>query len=108
MIILNKTPHDVVIYDETETKILKIFPPDGLCTRLRVEFEKVRTEDDGVEIVKAIVKEVNNLPMQREGYCYIVSQMVKTQFPERDDFLVPVRVVKKNDGEKVGCKALGM
>ena len=106
MIIVNKTPHDVIIYDETETRVIKTYPPDGLCTRLKVEFNHIGYEE-GVEIVEAIVKEVNNLPMRREGYCYIVSQMVKTNFPDRDDFLVPVRVVKERNGEKVGCKALG-
>jgi len=38
---------------------------------------------------------------------YIVSQLVKSALPDRDDLLVPAEVVRDETGRIVGCRSLG-
>ena len=39
---------------------------------------------------------------------YIVSQLIKSAFPERNDLLVPAEVVRDSSGNIVGCRSLGI
>jgi len=42
-----------------------------------------------------------------ETVYYIVSQLVKSACPGRDDLLVPAEVVRDNSGNIIGCRSLG-
>ena len=39
---------------------------------------------------------------------YIVSQIIKSRFPEREDLLVPAEMQRDNDGNIIGCRSLGI
>jgi hypothetical protein len=39
---------------------------------------------------------------------FIVSQLIKSAFPDRHDLLVPAEVVRDSDGNIIGCKSLGI
>lgn len=47
------------------------------------------------------------LPEPKLGTCYIVSQLVKNALPERDNLVVPAKVVRNAAGNIIGCKSLG-
>jgi hypothetical protein len=47
------------------------------------------------------------LPTQEAGTYYIVSQLVKSALPSRDDLLVPSEVVRDGSGNIIGCKSFG-
>lgn len=38
---------------------------------------------------------------------YIVSQLVKSALPDREDLLVPAEVVRDEQGHIIGCRSLG-
>lgn len=103
--LINKTPHSVVICD-TEGHTLRVIEPAGQPIRLKAE--TVRDgEVDGVPVSRTLFGEPVNLPEPEEGTSYIVSQLVKNACPEREDLLVPAEVLRDEKGVILGCQSLG-
>lgn len=96
--ILNKTPHDVVMYN-SNGDVVKTYKTTGEHVRVSVKATKVDSIDGfdvmgnefgEMEVVDNVTKKVigNDLPKLWNTY-YIVSVMVLTAYPERDDFIRP-------------------
>jgi hypothetical protein len=68
-------------------------------------------DEDGnlvIPITKTVFGEPENLPEPSIGRNYIVSQIIKTAFPDRKDLFVPVGVVYDKDRKPLGCTSLGI
>lgn len=100
------TPHDVNIVD-ADRGTLKVIPPSGMTVRLSSTTQTV-TEIDGVTITKTTYGDAVGLPERADGVFYVVSQLVKNAFPQRDDLLVPAGMLRDKNGNIVGCTSLGM
>jgi len=103
--ILNLTPHTIRVLDE-DGNCLATFPEGGAPIRLhatKVECEPI----DGIPTVKTVFGKAKYLPQFQRDTFYIVSQLVKNRYPEREDLLVPVDVLKDYRGMSIGCRALG-
>ncbi len=79
------------------------FAPSGQTTRLAVATVPQRPID-GIPTSVTVFGEPIGLPKQADGTYYIVSQMVKSACPERDDLLVPADVVRDDNGNIIGCR----
>ena len=106
MKIINKTPHEIVIFSPNGEDILKIIPPSGNAIRVSEELEKSGSLG-GIPLVKKKFKR-GNIPAQKKEIYYIISSVVKSHFPERTDFLYPCDPVRDEDGTVIGCKSLGI
>lgn len=114
--IINMTQHQINILDESG-KCIRIIPSSGGLIRLTTRISDV-SELDAIRITKVIYEDpivfeeggvvYKGLPKEKEGIYYIVSQLVKTAFGNRMDFLVPNEVVRNQNGEILGCRSLGI
>jgi hypothetical protein len=105
--ILNFTPHDINLCDENGNQLIT-FPPTGLV-RLSVKtvVDEIASSLLGVCITKSEFGEPIGLPDFKKDTFLIVSQLVKSALPEREDLLVPAEVVRDLSGNIIGCKSLG-
>lgn len=102
--IINKTPHAVYILDEDGT-VLRMFPKSNGMIRVE-EFPEEYGTIDGIPISSTTWGETKDVPKEKEGTYYIVSQLVKNALPNRRDLLVPKQVVRDKQGNIIGCKRL--
>ncbi|MBN1881043.1 MAG: hypothetical protein JW885_02615 [Deltaproteobacteria bacterium] len=102
--IINLTPHPIHIVDADGLE-LRQFASAG-AARLEV-FSNPAGDIDGIPCTINEFGEVSGLPEFSPGTYYIVSQMIKSAYPERKDLLVPAGVVRNSDGQIVGCRSLG-
>lgn len=105
--IINKTPHPVMILDGNNATIMTIpaCPSDAL---IRLKAETVQDEPiEGVHTTRTVFGEPTGLPEFSKNVFYVVSQIVKSALPERTDLLVPAEVVRDKAGTIIGCRSLG-
>jgi hypothetical protein len=103
--IINKTPHDINIVNE-KNEFIKTIPKSDSQIRLAVKTQQTE-EIEGIKTSVSVFGEPEGLPEYKNGVFYIVSQLVKTALPKREDLLVPAEVVRDEKGQIIGCKSLG-
>jgi hypothetical protein len=101
--IRNMTPHPVHIVDE-ENKIIRTFEPDGLI-RLKTEITSAGSFG-GVPLVTIEFGEPEGLPERSFGTLIIVSHLVQSALPDRNDLVVPEELQFDDDGQIIGCRSL--
>jgi len=90
-------------------------PPSGIIARCKVDREEVdifilEDIDDWditIPVVKTRFGEVEGLPEPEEGTVYIVSNLVAQAVPDREDVFFPDDLVRDENGNIIGCRALG-
>jgi len=103
--IINLTPHDIHLCDESG-KVIKTFEKTGNIERAEVEYT-----DDIVLTDIITIKKVNyNKPdksfisdEKNENTYYIVSTIVKEYYKDRKDVLCPGNMVRDDEGNIKGC-----
>lgn len=104
--IVNLTPHDVEIFT-AQGRI--VFPPSGKVARCNLDRNAVGTftiDGKSIPLSHNTLGVVNGLPEPQEGIYYIVSFMVASAAPERNDLLIPDAPLKDGNGRTIGCRAL--
>ena len=104
--IINKTPHPVNIVG-LDGSIARVYERDATPIRLKQTVVEDVPLPDGTPTTRTVFGEPEGLPDFVEGTFYIVSQLVKSALPGRDDLLVPAEVVRDGEGNIIGCKSLG-
>ena len=103
---INMTPHAINLVNDDGIVYCTI-EPCGSLIRLKATTERIK-EIDGIKLSTTVFGEPEGLPDYVEGTYYIVSQLVKSALPSRDDLLVPAEMVRDEKGCIVGCKSLGI
>lgn len=103
----NGTPHGIDIVDDAGNVILSI--PSTRVIRCEAKAEQRDPISVGEVNVPTVVTTFgeSNLPPQEDGVYWVVSQIVKSAHPDRDDLLVPADLVRDEEGRIIGCRALG-
>ena len=106
--IKNMTPHNIVIVCESNSDAIMIFEASGETIRLDVKTVQVAQikEIEDVPITKTTYSGTILPEYKRDTY-YIVSQLIKSAYPNRPDFLIPAEMVRDEKGNIIGCKSLG-
>lgn len=107
MNLINMTPHDITIVD-VNGNIIKVIPASGKLIRLAQFTVSAGFTVDDVPITITSYSEPNGLPDYELGKFYIVSQLIKSAIPYREDLLVPAEMVRDDKGNILGCKSLGI
>lgn len=102
----NLTPHPIHIVD-ADGNVIKTIPSSGLV-RLKATTVDAGPIVDDVKITMTQFGEPEGLPEAEDGVFLIVSQLVKSALPKRNDLLVPAEVVRDASGNIVGCRSLGI
>lgn len=98
--LINLTPHAVnfVTADGRQIDV----QPEGIIARL--EQKDVLSRWIGrIPVYKTEYGEVQNLPDPQPDTIYIVSGMVLSQVPERDDVLAPGALIRNDAGQVIGA-----
>jgi len=118
--LVNLTPHELNIYDDSDGKLILSIPPppkDTPIPRVSIKSEVVGTiEVNGTKIPirRIMYGNVENLPQPEEGTIYVVSTFVTLALKEkgivRRDLLSPDTnpdsVIRDKDGRILGVKYL--
>ena len=100
--LVNLTPHDVDICD-SYGRIIKTYRSSGKIARICNNYEDVGNIN-GVPLLGRKNDEIIDLPAPKEGFMYIVSNVVLENCKDRTDLVAPAKQVKIN-GRTIGCMA---
>lgn len=101
--LVNLTPHAVTLVTDVGCIVV---PPSGVVARCEEYTEPLCILKCGVPLVGMGYGPVEGLPDPVRGVRYIVSGLVRSQCPERDDLVSPVELVRDESGRVIGCRAL--
>ena len=103
--LVNLTPHTVHIV--TDVAVVTV-PADGTVARVAQHDVLLGHIDaDGiVPVYQTCYGDIVGLPYPTDGVGYIVSSIVKSRCPDRRDLYVPVKFVRDDDGNIIGCRGL--
>lgn len=105
--LINATPHVLTVFAADTTTVLLTLPPSGTVARCAVTRTAVG-DVDGVPVTTAVFGELSGLPEPREGTTYIVSLVAHQRAVQdgRTDTLSPGELVRRPDGQPIGCVGL--
>jgi len=106
--IVNLTPHPVFL--EGDGGVTTIHPSGKVARVATTETEVGNVEVNGVVVplVTTTYGQVTDLPEPDGATRYIVSRVVRSACPERDDLLVPTRFTRDQAGNIVAARALSL
>ena len=105
--LVNLTPHAIRVrgMDGAVSTTDCTIQPSGDIARVQVSQEIVG-HVNGLPILKSVVGEVVGLPAASPNTVYIVSMVVRTSVPNRDDVFSPGTLLRDSAGQPVGCVGL--
>lgn len=106
--IVNLTPHAVNIVGDNDSIAITI-PASGNVARCSQTISIVGSVTLGsvaIPISSSTYGEVVDLPDPQDGVYYIVSRLVMSACPTRQDLLVPNDLVRDEAGRVIGCRSL--
>lgn len=103
--IINATPHAINVVNERMEVVRTFMPEISVRVSSRTEIVGII---DGIPTDRTVFGEVEGLPAPQEGTYYIVSRLVKSALPDREDLLCPGQQVRNDQGQVIGCKSLSL
>lgn len=104
MTIMNCTPHTINFVNDAG-EVIRSIEPSGILPRVSSSINLVG-DIDGIPDEETVYGEITDLPEKQDGVILIVSTMVASRLPNRDDLRVPGRQVRNDRGQVIGCKSL--
>lgn len=109
VVLKNLTPHDIHIYDTSGKHCVYVVTAQGnpaRCEEIQEDLSKLKLEKIQLSLKCISYGEVTNLPDPQENTFYIVSTLVAQNAINRKDLLVPVDIVRDENGKILGAKSL--
>lgn len=104
MKIINCTPHTINFVNDAG-EVIRTIEPSGILPRVSSSINLVG-DIDGIPDEETVYGEVTDLPEKQDGVILIVSAMVASRLPYRDDLRVPGRQVRNDRGQIIGCRSM--
>lgn len=104
MTVINLTRLDITLIRENGSKTT--IESSGIARVDSTEVTSYQPEIDGVPVIHQEFGDVSGLPPYKEGDWIIVSRMVTSACKDRKDLLVPAKLVRDDNGNIVGVRAL--
>lgn len=101
---INCTPHPIQLLDGDNQLVISL-PKGGIIPRLSQSTKQVDVVE-GVSITETIFGDTQDLPESQDGVLLIVSRLVLSANPDRNDLVVPNELVRDGSGNIIGCKSL--
>ena len=98
--LVNLTPHAVnfITADGVQVNVA----PEGIIARLE-QHDVLSRWIGRIPVYKTEYGQVQNLPDPQPDTIYIVSGMVLSQVPEREDVLAPGALIRNDEGQVIGA-----
>lgn len=100
----NYTPHRHLTYRPDDGRTVQL--PQRGNVRLAEEFAAGGWLADGLPLTLVSYGAVDGLPGPRHGVVLVVSQLVVSALPDRDDLAFPAGLVRDGEGSIVGFRYL--
>ena len=107
MRVKNCTPHPIDIWNAEGKQILQTIQRSGIVVRLAETNEHIGVTDEGIPLSRTTYGEAIDLPDPEPDTLLIVSILVKSARRDRKDLVVPVELVRDEEGHIIGCRSLG-
>ena len=106
--IVNLTPHAVNIVNNDNSVAITIEASGDVarCSQTIDIVGSITTNSVSIPISSSSYGEVVDLPDPKPGYYYIVSRLVMSACPARQDLLCPNDLVRNDAGQVIGCRSL--
>ena len=104
--IINLTPHTINFVDAEGNAILSV-PASGQLARVSAKTVTSDVTYNGIPVTYTSYGEVEGLPEREENTIYVVSSLVASRIPNREDVFIPNESVRDPEGRIIGCKSLG-
>ena len=106
--IINLTPHAINVVDENDSVVVTIEASGNVarCSQTINIIDNITLNNVSVPISASCYGEVVDLPAPQDGVHYIVSRLVMSACPNRQDLLVPNDLVRDEAGRVIGCRSL--
>ncbi len=101
---VNLTPHDVKIVGVRYLEHVTL-PASGKVARV-ASTTTLAGEYEKIPMMRSTLGAVEGLPEPRDGVIYVVSALVRSAVPHRDDVASPGDLVRDERGNVVGCRGL--
>lgn len=106
--IINLTPHDVNVVGNDNSVAITI-PASGNVARCSQTIDvigSITLNSVDIPVSSSSYGEVVDLPAPQDNTYYIVSRLVMSACPARQDLLVPNDLVRNDAGQVIGCRSL--
>lgn len=106
--IINLTPHSVNIIGNDNSVSVTIEASGNVarCSQTIDIVGNITVNSVDIPISSSSYGEVVDLPDPQDGVYYIVSRLVMSACPARQDLLVPNDLVRNDAGQVIGCRSL--
>ena len=106
--IVNLTPHAVNVISDDNSIAITIESSGNVarCSQTIDIIGSITTNSVSIPISSSSYGEVVDLPDPKPGYYYIVSRLVMSACPNRQDLLCPNDLVRNDAGQVIGCRSL--
>lgn len=106
--IINLTPHSVNIIGNDNSVAITIEASGNVarCSQTIDIVGALTLDSVDIPISSSSYGEVVDLPDPQDGIYYVVSRLVMSACPARQDLLVPNDLVRNDAGQVIGCRSL--
>ena len=102
--IVNLTPHALTLLNESGAVVANI-PPSGEVARVKTARQRIG-DHEGVPLFTTEFGEVEGLPAPQDGTIFVVSGLVRSAVPHREDVFSPGQLVRDDKGRPTGAIGL--
>lgn len=106
--IINLTPHSVNVIRDDNSVAITIEASGNIarCSQTINIVDSIDLNNVAIPISSSSYGEVVDLPAPQDDTYYIVSRLVMSACPNRQDLLVPNDLVRDEAGRVIGCRSL--
>lgn len=106
--IINLTPHSVNVIGDDNSVTITIESSGNVarCSQTINIVDTIDLNNVAIPVSSSSYGEVVDLPAPQDGVYYVVSRLVMSACPNRQDLLVPNDLVRDEAGRVIGCRSL--
>lgn len=106
--IINLTPHSVNVIGDDNSVVITIEASGNVarCSQTIDIVDTINVNNIAIPVSSSSYGEVVDLPAPQDDTYYIVSRLVMSACPNRQDLLVPNDLVRDEAGRVIGCRSL--
>ena len=106
--IINLTPHSINVIGEDDSVAITIETSGNVarCSQTIDIVDTINVNNIAIPVSSSSYGEVVDLPAPQDDTYYIVSRLVMSACPNRQDLLVPNDLVRDEAGRVIGCRSL--
>ena len=106
--IINLTPHSINVIGDDNSVAITIEASGNVarCSQTIDIVDTINVNNIAIPVSSSSYGEVVDLPAPQDDTYYIVSRLVMSACPNRQDLLVPNDLVRDEAGRVIGCRSL--